>query len=150
MKAGSVGISLHDLYGSHQRVSIISPTWSAQDFIQAIGRIHRAGAKTDAIQKVVFCDGTIEEFICETLKYKLENLSKLNDGDFDTYKIDGISTKPTDSNDEESDNDNESEEYDNNKHEKLLGDSNIKTESTVKTKQLFNPVKTNKKKDLEV
>ena len=91
MRAGSVGISLHDLVGSHQRVSIISPTWSAQDFIQAIGRIHRAGGKTDAIQKVVFCEGTIEEFICDTLKYKLEHLSKLNDGDFDTYKIDGIS-----------------------------------------------------------
>lgn len=151
MKAGSVGISLHDLIGSHQRVSIISPTWSAQDFIQAIGRIHRAGAKTDAIQKVVFCEGTIEEFICETLKYKLEHLSKLNDGDFDTYKIVGINnTKKSDSDD-----DSEyttSEEYDPNEYEKLLGDSNINSEQANKTKQLFNPVKADKKnkKEFEV
>lgn len=149
MRAGSVGISLHDLMGSHQRVSIISPTWCAQDFIQAIGRIHRAGAKTDAIQKIVFCEGTIEEFICETLKYKLENLSKLNDGDLDTYNVVGITdTKKADSEDE-LDNDNTSEEQDPNEYEKLLGDSNIKTNTAVKTKQLFNPVKTDKKKNKE-
>jgi superfamily II DNA or RNA helicase len=145
MRAGSVGISLHDLMGSHQRVSIISPTWSAQDFIQAIGRIHRAGAKTDAIQKVVFCDGTIEEFICETLKYKLVNLSKLNDGDFDTYKVIGITDKKDDGS--ESDSDNTTEENDPNEYEKLLGDNNVKSVDTDKTKQLFNPVSssTNKK-----
>jgi superfamily II DNA or RNA helicase len=148
MRAGSVGISLHDLMGSHQRVSIISPTWSAQDFIQAIGRIHRAGAKTDAIQKVVFCDGTIEEFICETLKYKLENLSKLNDGDFDTYKVVGITDKKDES-DDNSDN-NTSEEPDPNEFEKLLGDTNIKSVESDKTKQLFNPVKSDKKKNKEI
>ncbi len=135
-KAGGVGISLHDLLGSHQRVAIISPTWSAQDFIQAIGRIHRAGAKTDAIQHIVFCEGTIEEFICSTLKYKLENLSKLNDGDLDTYNVVGITdTKNTDGSDD-SDSDSDPDPS-----EKLLGDSNIKTIETVKTKQLFNPVK---------
>lgn len=88
IKAGGVGISLHDLMGSHPRVSIISPTWSAQDFIQTLGRIHRANAKTPATQYIVFCEGTIEEFICATLDAKLEHLSKLNDGDIDTYNID--------------------------------------------------------------
>lgn len=152
-KAGSVGISLHDLIGSHQRVSIISPTWSAQDFIQSLGRIHRAGAKTDAIQKVVFCEGTIEEFICETLKYKLEHLSKLNDGDLDTYKVVGITDTIKIDSDDESEDDKTSEEADPNQYEKLLGDSIIKTDAAAKTKQLFNPVKTDKKskpKDLEV
>jgi superfamily II DNA or RNA helicase len=128
IKAGSAGISLHDLIGSYQRVSIISPTWSAQDFIQTLGRIHRAGGKTDAIQKIVFCEGTIEEFICDTLKYKLEHLSKLNDGDFDTYKIDGINNDTTETSETEDDN--------------LLGDCD--NEDT-KTKTLFNPVKSKKK-----
>jgi superfamily II DNA or RNA helicase len=135
IKAGSVGLSLHDLVGDYQRVSIISPTWSAQDFIQTLGRIHRAGAKTDAIQKVVFCEGTIEEFICDTLKYKLENLSKLNDGDLDTYIIDGINNTDSDKSDK-TDNNN-----DINKYDKLLGDVNYTTNESNKTKKLFNPIK---------
>lgn len=134
-RAGSVGISLHDLLGSHQRVSIISPTWSAQDFIQSLGRIHRAGAKTDAIQKVVFCEGTIEEFICETLKYKLEHLSKFNDGDFDTYRIEGISSKASDSN-ENSD----TESDDESPQEALLGDDHKNSQQSQATKSLFNPM----------
>ncbi len=128
IRAGGVGISLHDLLGSNQRVSIISPTWSAQDFIQTLGRIHRAGAKSDAIQKIVFCEGTIEEFICDTLKYKLEHLSKLNDGDLDTYKIQGINV------DNNSDSDSE--------EENLLGDD-YKVDK--ETKKLFDPMKKDKK-----
>lgn len=127
IRAGGTGVNLHDLLGSHQRVSIVSPTWSAQDFIQALGRIHRAGAKTDAIQKIVFCEGTIEEFICGTLKYKLEHLSKLNDGDLDTYKIDGIN-KDSDSDTEEP-------------SENLLGDDLL---SSSKSTKLFNPIENKK------
>lgn len=93
IKAGGVGLSLHDLIGSHQRVSIISPTWSAQDLVQTLGRIHRAGAKTDAIQKLVFCTGTVEEFICNNISTKLSHLSKLNDGDLDSYIIEGLNDK---------------------------------------------------------
>jgi superfamily II DNA or RNA helicase len=141
IKAGSAGISLHDLLGSHQRVSIISPTWSAQDFIQSLGRIHRAGGKTDAIQKVVFCEGTIEEFICDTLKYKLEHLSKFNDGDFDTYKIEGISTKASDSNQNSDD-----ESDDESPQEALLGDDYKKSQQSQTTKSLFNPMSKGKKK----
>ena len=80
IKAGGVGISLHDIHGEHPRVSIISPTWSAQDTMQTLGRIHRAEGKTPAIQKFVFCAGTIEEYICEKLREKLDNLSLINDG----------------------------------------------------------------------
>jgi superfamily II DNA or RNA helicase len=28
IQAGDVGISLHDIHGNHQRMSVISPTWS--------------------------------------------------------------------------------------------------------------------------
>jgi hypothetical protein len=146
IRAGGTGVSLHDLLGSHQRVSIISPTWSAQDFIQTLGRIHRAGAKTDAIQKIVFCDGTIEEFICGTLKFKLENLSKLNDGDLDTYKIDGMNDKKSDDSDEEESNSESSEDN----IEKLLGDSEEKTFQSIETKKLFNPVQYDDSKDNEL
>ena len=134
IKAGGTGVSLHDLLGSHQRVSIISPTWSAQDFIQCLGRIHRAGGKTDAIQKVVFCEGTIEEFICETLKYKLVHLSKLNDGDFDTYRIEGINNEDKANSSDESEDESPQEPI-----QTLIGDDKKKTQKSQQTKSLFNP-----------
>lgn len=82
IRAGGVGISLHDLYGK-KRMSLISPTLSGQDLIQALGRIHRAGAKTSALQYVVFCDGTYENDVCEILKKKISTLTAINDLNFD-------------------------------------------------------------------
>lgn len=80
IQSGGVGISLHDTIGGHPRVSIISPSWSAQDLMQAFGRIHRAAGKTPCIQKLVYCHGTIEEKICEIVNAKLINYALLNDG----------------------------------------------------------------------
>ena len=88
IRAGGTGISLHDLHGNHPRVSLISPTWSAQDFLQCQGRIDRVCAKTQSTQKIIFCAGTIEKRICDTLKKKIGNLSLLNDGDLDAYPMD--------------------------------------------------------------
>ena len=79
--AGGVGISLHDLNGNHGRVSLISPNYSAIQLCQALGRIHRAGAKSDAYQKVIFAANTIEEKACARVQARLDNLSLLNDGD---------------------------------------------------------------------
>ena len=81
IQAGGVGISLHDIHGGHPRMSVINPTWSGQDMQQALGRIHRAGAQTPAMQRIVFCAGTYEEKICELIKGKLTNISAINDGD---------------------------------------------------------------------
>ena len=81
MQAGGVGISLHDLHGDHPRMSIISPTWSGQDLMQALGRIHRANGRSPAIQKIVYCAKTYEEQISRIVERKLKNLSGINDGD---------------------------------------------------------------------
>ena len=51
--AGGTGISLHDINGNRQRISLISPTFNVKDHLQALGRIHRNGAKSDAIQKIL-------------------------------------------------------------------------------------------------
>ena len=51
-QAGGTGLSLHDVNGEHPRVSLISPSFSAIDLKQALGRIHRAGAKSPAVQKL--------------------------------------------------------------------------------------------------
>lgn len=79
--AGGVGISLHDLNGKHSRVSLISPNYSAVQLIQSLGRIHRAGAKSGAYQKIIFAANTIEEQACKRVQARLDNLSLLNDGD---------------------------------------------------------------------
>jgi len=81
VKAGGAGLSLHDLNGTYPRLSIISPTPSAVDLRQALGRIHRDGAKSKALQKIVFVANTEEEDTCERVKLKLENLDTMNDGD---------------------------------------------------------------------
>jgi SNF2 family DNA or RNA helicase len=103
IKAGGVGISLHDLHGGHPRVSIISPTWSAQDTMQTLGRIHRAEGKTPAIQKFVFCAGTIEEYICDKLREKLDNMSMINDGNLHPFPKLEIEPNTESESDEESD-----------------------------------------------
>ena len=79
-QSGGSGISLHDTIGNYPRVSLISPTWSAQDLLQVLGRIHRATGKTDVVQTIIFCKNTIEENIGNVIKSKINNIRVLNDG----------------------------------------------------------------------
>jgi len=88
IKAGSVGISLHDIKGGHPRISLISPCWSSIELIQALGRIHRAGAKTPALQRIIYVNGSVEDKIAEKLKVKLANVNDINNGDLDLTNID--------------------------------------------------------------
>lgn len=83
IQAGGVGISLHDIHGGHPRMSIMSPTWSGQDVKQALGRIHRAGSKTPAVQKLVYCDKTWEEHLAKIVTSKIKNIEAINDKSLD-------------------------------------------------------------------
>lgn len=69
--AGGVGVSLHDEHGTHPRVALISPSFSAIELQQALGRVDRVGAKTPSVQKILVAAGTIEERICAILQKKL-------------------------------------------------------------------------------
>lgn len=81
LQAGGAGISLHDQFkGERPRVALISPSYSAIDLKQALGRVHRAGAKTKSFQRIIFAAGTIEEEICQSMRKKLANIETLNDG----------------------------------------------------------------------
>lgn len=95
-KSGGLGISLHDLHGNYPRISIISPSYSAQDIIQVLGRIYRANCKTPVRQRILYCSGTIEEHICENIRRKISNISELNDGDLLGYKIEGLEIDTSD------------------------------------------------------
>lgn len=90
IKAGGVGISLHDINGKYPRVALISPTTSATNLIQALGRIHRSGGKSKSLQRIIFAAHTPEEMISRLLFKKLANLSVLNDGEMETYYIEGL------------------------------------------------------------
>lgn len=85
MGSGRESISLHDLDGNHPRVSLISPSWSAQDLIQALGRIHRAEGKSKCLQYLIYCAGTIEDRICEIIQQKVKTINAINDGDLSDF-----------------------------------------------------------------
>ena len=87
IKAGGVGISLHDKTGERPRASLISPTWSSIDLQQALGRIHRAGGKSKSLQRILYVANTIEEKIADKIKDKLKNINTLNNGDLDLTNI---------------------------------------------------------------
>jgi len=87
IKAGGIGISLHDIHGGHPRISLISPPWSSIDLLQALGRIHRAGGKTKTLQRIIYTANTIEERIADKLKIKLGNINSINNGDLDLTNI---------------------------------------------------------------
>jgi len=81
LAAGSSGVNLHDLNGKHPRHSMLVPSFSAINLLQALGRIARQGGKTKCVQKIVFSSGTIEERACQKVQCRLDNLSALNDED---------------------------------------------------------------------
>jgi hypothetical protein len=92
-KSGGTGVNLHDLHGNFPRVSIISPTWSAQDLVQALGRIFRAKAQSKVVQRIIFCKGTIEDDICENVGEKIGTIAFINDGNMDSYNYKGLTDK---------------------------------------------------------
>lgn len=77
LQAGGVGLDLHDLHGK-PRYSIILPDWSAVSIKQALGRIHRAGAKSSAIQQILYSDVEVEVRMAEAVRAKLHNLDTLH------------------------------------------------------------------------
>ena len=87
IQAGGVGISLHDVHhNSRPRMSLINPTWSGQDMLQALGRIHRAGSQSVSIQKIIYVSETYEEEIKALVESKIINVTGINDMDMDGLK----------------------------------------------------------------
>jgi hypothetical protein len=80
--AGSASVSLHDLNGNYPRSTLINPSYSAINTLQALGRCHRANGKTPVIQRFFFANGVeIEEKMRKRVNLRLTNLDSLNDGD---------------------------------------------------------------------
>jgi SNF2 family DNA or RNA helicase len=82
--AGGVGINLHDSLRVRPRRSFITPSWSATELVQCLGRTRRAGG-TKAVQQFVLIADTVEERIYGALTQKLRNIQALQDGDLTPF-----------------------------------------------------------------
>jgi hypothetical protein len=47
--------------------------------LQTIGRVDRAGSKTDSVQRILFAAGTVEEKVETSVRAKLKNISDLHE-----------------------------------------------------------------------
>lgn len=77
-EAGGTGISLHDINGVRPRLSLISPSFNAKTFAQVLGRIHRNGAKSDALQKVMIAADSIEEHVMQAIATKMQSMENIH------------------------------------------------------------------------
>jgi hypothetical protein len=80
MQACSVALSLHDERHERPRVSLISPSYSASDVMQALGRIRRVGG-TMATQKIVLAAESVEERVARAVQRKIDCMETLSDRD---------------------------------------------------------------------
>ena len=78
--ACGVALSLHDERHERPRVSLISPSYSASELVQALGRIRRVGG-THATQKIVLAAGSVEENVARAVSGKVNNIGALTDAD---------------------------------------------------------------------
>jgi superfamily II DNA or RNA helicase len=81
IQTGSQSISLHDISGKNPRVSLILPSFSSIELVQALGRIYRGGIKSHALQQIIFCSDTYEKLIAENIKDKLKFYTQLSEND---------------------------------------------------------------------
>lgn len=77
--AGGLGVNLHDVHGGHTRMCLHSPTYNIKEHIQALGRGHRAGAKTPTLQRILVAHDTIEEKIVDAMEKKRSALSTIHE-----------------------------------------------------------------------
>jgi superfamily II DNA or RNA helicase len=85
IQTGGESISLHDKTGKYPRVSIISPSFSSIDLVQALGRIYRSDVKSPCLQRLIFCANTYEDNICNIINDKSGFINKLSDEDLITF-----------------------------------------------------------------
>lgn len=88
LQSGGQSINLHDKTGHHPRVSLIIPSFSSVDLVQALGRIHRSGVKSFCYQNIIFCANTYEENICKKIKNKIKFMKDMNTDTFEKNIID--------------------------------------------------------------
>jgi hypothetical protein len=80
-QAGGTGLSLHDLHG-RPRTALLCPTEHVEQLVQCLGRIHRSGAVSKAVQQILVAPGTIEDAVAANMRRKLGHLNTLTRNDW--------------------------------------------------------------------
>lgn len=80
VQAGGVGVNLHDELHARPRTSFLSPSFSAVDMVQCLGRVQRSGG-TPSFQQFVLLANTLEERIYEAILRKQQNIEALTTGE---------------------------------------------------------------------
>lgn len=83
--SGGPGIDLHDITGKHPRLALLGMTDDPTLFVQALGRVHRDGAKTKSTQKILFAADTVEEKVRANIEKKLTRIETLMDSDLSPF-----------------------------------------------------------------
>lgn len=78
IQAGGTSISLHDQSGKNPRVSLISPSFSGIELVQALGRIYRCGLNSHVLQKIIYTDTKIEKRLANIIRNKIKFLDDLS------------------------------------------------------------------------
>lgn len=81
MSAGGQSINLHDTDGRFPRTALISPSYSARELIQALGRTFRANQKSVSIAKIIFAARTVESQVRQQVEAKVARIELLTDAD---------------------------------------------------------------------
>jgi superfamily II DNA or RNA helicase len=77
--AGGTGVNLHHTEtAARPREALISPCYNAKIMEQVFGRIDRAGAKSDPINRVLVAEGSVEEKVLEAVQIKIDNMTRLH------------------------------------------------------------------------
>lgn len=83
-QAGGVGLDVGDNLGGHPRMLLANLPIDTTEFIQLLGRAHRANSKTPTVNRIVLMDGVpVEEKIFKILSRKVSQLSALQGDDLD-------------------------------------------------------------------
>lgn len=94
MSAGGQSINLHDTDGAHPRTALISPSYSARELVQALGRTYRANQASVSIAKVIFAAGTVESQVRSKVEQKIARIETLTDADLLTAGEEGSNLVP--------------------------------------------------------
>lgn len=92
IQCAATGINLQDIHGNNERISLISPSLSTQDLLQALGRINRFGTKSETEQFIIFSNCKYGIGMCNIIRDKINNIGLLNDGEQQksNIKIEGL------------------------------------------------------------
>lgn len=91
MAKGSTGIDLDDQEGDRPRTMLmLSPPFSANKFIQALGRINRMTTKTMSEACLIYSDTDIENWNRGILNDKLKGLGATVEGDYKKMDINSV------------------------------------------------------------